>query len=205
MSPDVPLATYDAALQARLAALPAGPRAAFAAACAERLQPAAGTWLQAAGPRGVAVRAALDLAWEGARSGRVASDEAQDLIERCRALLPGPGSADALAPAVEDAVAATIYALEAAAGLDERAAGWAAQRVTDALDTYLLAGEIDPTRADADAAVWAHRLVVAEVARREADLDLLLAAVAWSSTVDAVRQEAARSSALPLDRPEPEG
>jgi hypothetical protein len=135
----------------------------------------------------------------------VASDEAQDLIERCRALLPGPGSADALAPAVEDAVAATIYALEAAAGLDERAAGWAAQRVTDALDTYLLAGEIDPTRADADAAVWAHRLVVAEVARREADLDLLLAAVAWSSTVDAVRQEAARSSALPLDRPEPEG
>jgi hypothetical protein len=205
MSPDVPLAAYDAALEARLAALPAGPRAAFAAACAERLQPAAATWLQAAGPRGGAVRAALDLAWEGARSGHVASVEAQDLIASCRALLPGPGSADALAPAVEDAIAAAIYALEAAADLDERAAGWAAQRVTDAIDTCLLDGEIDPARADVDAAVWAHPLVEAEVARREVVLERLLAAVDWSAVVDAVRHEAAKTSALPLDRPESEG
>jgi hypothetical protein len=200
MSRQVPLAAYDTDLRARLARLPGPSRSAFAVACAERQYPAADAWLRSRGrPGAAAVRAALDLAWDVVRSEGAAPGDAAAAIASCRDLLPDAMSEATLPPDVDDAIAAAAYALEAAAGLDERSAGWAAQRGTDTLDSVLLATVIDPDEPDADERVWAHRLVVAEVERREADLRRLTAATDWPAVIDLLRADAERSPVIPTD------
>jgi uncharacterized protein YjaG (DUF416 family) len=196
----IPLAVYDHDLKAEFSALPVRIQTAFAAACAERLFPAYAEFLRAShrDDDGL-VRHVLDLAWEGAKSGTVADADPNDLFERCVALIPSDEDEDAIPQHADDAIAAAAYALQAAAGLDENAAGWAAQRGTDTLDNYLLSNEIDQSLDDADQRVWEHPLVVAEIQRRAEDLRRLRDVIDWELAVDAVRQEATRTSVLPLD------
>src|SRR4051812_18872086 len=128
----VPLAEYDKDLQASLSRLPRQTQAAFAAACAERLFPAYAAYLSASQrDDGGLVREALDLAWDGAHAGEVVANDPNGLCERCIALIPADGADETIPPHADDAIAAAVYALQAAAGLDEHAAGWAAQRVMD--------------------------------------------------------------------------
>ncbi len=198
----VPLADYDRALKADLKALPQRTRAAFAAACAERLYPAYASFVKASGrDDGGLVRRTLDLAWDGARSGTVAAEDPAALFERCIALIPSDESGEEAIPAhADDAIAAAAYALQAAAGLDDGAAGWAAERVTNCLDSFLLSNEIDIWADDAEQRVWEHPLVVAEVNRRKDDLRRLAETPVWATVVDSVREAATGVSALPLDR-----
>jgi hypothetical protein len=123
------------------------------------------------------------------------------LIELCVALIPGDASAEDPIPAhADDAIAAAAYGLQAAAGLDKNAAGWAAGRVSDSLDNFLLTYEIDLSDPDAEHKVWEHPLVRAEVGRRAADLRRLAEDTDWGAAVDDIRASATRVSALPLDR-----
>jgi Protein of unknown function (DUF416) len=198
----VPLADYDAALKGELKQLPQQTQAAFAAACAERLYPAYAAFVQASGrdDQGL-IRRTLDLAWDGARSGVVAVDDPAGLFEQCVALIPGDESEEDAIPAhADDAIASVAYALQAAAGLDAKAAGWAAEQVTNCLDTFLLSNEIDISAPDAEQRVWEHPLVVTEVHRRNEDLRRLAESPDWETAVDAVRATSAGVSALPLDR-----
>ena len=200
MSPDVPLAAYDAAFKARLATLPGRTRSAVAAACAERLYPAAVAWLRRVGGGGeVIVRSTLDLAWEGARTGGLTSDEARRGIEPCRALLADAGSAEVVPPVVEDAIRRRRVCARGRGGA-RRPGRRMGGPTGDGRSRRLPAGWRDrPGLADADRTVWEHPLVVAEVARREADLRRLEAAD-WAAALAGVRLDAAQTSALPLDR-----
>jgi hypothetical protein len=156
----VPLAEYDLALKAALMALPERTQAAFAAACAERLYPAYGAFARTSGldDEGL-VRKALDLAWQGAKVGVAQEDGPSSLVERCLALIPDDEAEDAIPAHAEDAIASVAYALQAAAGLDPRAAGWAAQRVTNTLDDFVRSKDVDGSLPDAEQRVWEHPLI----------------------------------------------
>ena len=196
----VPLAEYDAALRATLSTLPQQVQGAFAAACAERLYPSYAAFLTATrrDDEGL-VRYALNVAWEGARTRAVPEIDPNALFERCVTLIPRDGREDVIPPHADDAIASAAYALQAAAGLDDDAAGWAAQRVTDSLDNYLLSTEIDINEADAEQRVWQHPLIQAEITRREDDLRQLSDPSEWAGAVDIVRARARGVSALPLE------
>lgn len=199
----IPLAEYQTALRARLMVLSVRTQAAFAAACAERLYPAYAAFMEASGrdDHGL-VRRSLDLAWDGATSGAVPVADPAGLFEQCVALISGDGSELGAIPAhADDAIASAAYALQAAAGLDDAAAGWAAERATNSLDDFLRSSEIDDVADwEADRRVWEHPLVAAEVARREDDLRRLADSSDWGAAVDAVRRAATGVSALPCDR-----
>ena len=197
----VPLAEYDLALKAALMTLPERTQAAFAAACAERLYPAYAAFMRASGrDDGGLVRQALDLAWSGAKAGVVQEDDPSSLVERCVALIPDGEAEDAIPAHADDAIASVAYALQAAAGLDPGASGWAAQRVTDALDDFVRSNDVDATLPDPEQRVWEHPLIRTEISRREDDLRRLGSASDWPAAVDAVRASATAVSALPLER-----
>jgi hypothetical protein len=198
----VPLADYDAEVKAALKGLPHRTQAAFAAACAERLYPAFAEFVKGSrrDDHGL-VRRTLDLAWEGARSGAVPLTNAAAMFEQCVALIPSDQSDEDPLPAhAEDAIASAAYALQAAANLDENAAGWAAQRVTDCLDNFLLSNDIGISQPNAEQLVSEHPLMTAEITRRKEDLRRLADPSDWLAAVDDVRAAAAARSALPLDR-----
>ena len=197
----VPLASYDEALKAALKMLPRRTQGAFAAACAERLYPAYAAYAQRSGldDEGL-VRRALDLAWAWAKTGVIEDPDPSDLVERCAGLIPGIDAEDAIPAYADDAIASAAYALQAAAGLDDAAAGWAAQRGTDSLDDFLLSDEIDISVPGAERRVWEHPLTSAEISRRDQDLRRLNGSSDWDVAVDAVRADATGVSALPLDR-----
>lgn len=197
----VPLADYDKSLMASLGTLPKQAQAGFAAACAERLYPSYAAFLGVSkrDDHGL-VRHALDVAWEGAKTGVVADADSSGLVERCVTVIPADDAEDPIPVHADDAIASVAYALQAAAGLDPRAAGWAAEQVTDSLDNFLLSNEIDINDPDGEQRVWDHPLVKAEVARREEDLRRLHGPLDWGEAVDAVRARATGMSALPLER-----
>ena len=131
----------------------------------------------------------------------VAADDPADLFEQCVALIPGDQTGEEAIPAhADDAIASVAYALQAAAGLDDKAAGWAAEQVTNCLDTFLLSNEIEISAPDAEQRVWEHPLVVAEVRRRKDDLQRLAEGPDWGAAVEAVRATSTGVSALPLDQ-----
>ena len=195
------LAEYDRALKVDLKAMPRREQAAFAAACAERLHPAYVANLEASGrdDDGL-IRRALDLAWDGATTGGVPDADSSEVVEQCVALIPGADAEFTVPPFVDDSIAAVAYALTAAIGLDPNAAGWAATRVTDALDDFVRSTDIEAALPGAGQRVWDHPLVQVEIGRRRKDLEGLLASSDWAATVAAVRMNAARVSALPLDQ-----
>ena len=198
---DVPLAEYGRVLKASLATLPLRTQGAFAAACAERLYPAYAAYrLVSGGDDEGLVRQALDLAWQQAEMGADLDVDPGSLVERCVALLTGDETEDVIPAHADDAIASVAYALQAAAGLDPRASGWAAERVTDTIDTFILSNDIDDTLPDADRRVWEHPLMRAEISRREDDLRRLDSSSDWRAAVDAVHASATRASALPLER-----
>jgi uncharacterized protein YjaG (DUF416 family) len=192
----------------RLAALPAWQQAAFAASCAERMYPAYAAFRSASRTDdGGLIRRALDLAWESAATGSISDSDPAALFERCVALIPDQEADFTIPDHAEDAISAAAYALQAAAGLSDEAAGSAASVGTDALDSFLLDSGAVPwtatTRADRaqmDQRVWQHSLVQAEVARREADLTRLASSANRGTSVGELRARATGDSLLPLDQ-----
>lgn len=128
-------------------------------------------------------------------------DNPANLFERVVGLIPHAESDEDAIPAhAEDGIASAAYAFQAAAGLDDRAAGFAAEVVTNTLDNFVQNAGIDINAPDGEREVWEHPLVVAEVNRRRVDLDELANAPSWDLAVEAVRARASGVSALPLDQ-----
>jgi uncharacterized protein YjaG (DUF416 family) len=208
-----PAVEYASGLKVRIAALPAWQQAAFAASCAERLYPAYAAFRSVSGTDdGGLVRRALDLAWEGAATGSISEEDPGALVERCVALIPDQEADFTIPDHADDGIAAAAYALEAAAGLSDEAAGWAAMRGTDALDAFLInsgavpwTGATRVERAQMDQRVWRHDLVQAEVARREADLARLASSVEREASIRELRGRAVGVSLLPLDQLDHDG
>jgi uncharacterized protein YjaG (DUF416 family) len=206
--PVFPAVDYAKGLAGQLRGMAVWARTAFAAACAERLQPAYVAFRETSGTAdGGIVRRALDLAWEGAMRDALPQPGLEELIERCIELIPGQDDDFTIPTYADDAIAATVYALKAVATLDADAPGWAAERGTEAIDVFLTSsgGVADWSGAGREGAetssqqVFRHPLFRAELARRESDL----ARLAQGDREDAVRDVRARAmgtSLLPLDR-----
>jgi len=172
-----PLPFDEIELSRKIEQLPAQVRAAFAAACTERMLPAYARF-SAKTNRGdprileqILTRLWKDLAGEPMSDGDL---EAQ--IETCMELIPreddGPWVIEQAA--AEDATAALAYALRCRRSGLAKEAAWAARRAYEALDDYAINhANIDTNIAGAEAQVLAHPLVQAELARQERDLDEL--------------------------------
>jgi hypothetical protein len=194
------LAEYDEREELRLGSLNPGRRAAFAAACAERLFRTYDSYRSSVGSdtRRV-VRQALDLAWQAARGADVDASTAQSAVDACVQLIPGQDDDFTVPAYVDDAIAAAAYAVAAAADLFPRAAAWAAQRGTDTLANYLLDTVVDHRSPDASEMVSGHPLVLVELERRAVDLQRLTSSN-WRAEIDAMRLDATASTVLPLDQ-----
>jgi hypothetical protein len=146
------------------------------------------------------VRGALDLAWDVVRSDAVGRSDPR-VVERCNKAARActelvSDEPEAVRRQADVAVAAVVYALQAAADTDRDAAAYAARQVTDALDDRLRLHEIDRSDPEEDRRVWEHPLVMREVARRVEDLEELRGAGDWRVAVEAVRSRAASHPAL---------
>lgn len=160
-------------------------RAAFAAACAERLLPA---YISYSGRHETGspetLRAALDGAWDVAHGRRLAFDPVE-VFERCAALVPGDDEyTNEGSECADDAAASVACAVDAAGSGDARKAAFSARRCYEALDTYLASElNIDFNYPGAEARVLGHPLVQAEFARQCRDLEDLAAAGADAAAV----------------------
>jgi uncharacterized protein YjaG (DUF416 family) len=158
--------------------LPEPARAAFAAACAERLLPAYHKF-SARSNRGDPriLEQILTRLWTDLSGEPMSEAETEAQIDACMGLIPqeddGPWVAEQAA--AEDAVAAIAYALRCRRSGLAKEAAWAARRAYEALDDYVINHEnVDTNIAGAEAQVLAHPLVQAELARQQQDLDDLL-------------------------------
>lgn len=179
-------------LLARLERLPPPFRAAFAAACAERLLPAyAGFFARTGRGAPLSLADALERLWLDLEGDSMSTYELQKELSRATALITDededdwvPGWAQA-----DDAAAAVAYAVRCRQGGQAQDAAWAARRAYEALD-HLLRHREDIGLGDPSAAAqmpanlgalaeveWAlaHPIVQAELARQRRDLDELLA------------------------------
>jgi uncharacterized protein YjaG (DUF416 family) len=167
-------------LRMRLAALPRQRRVVFAAACAQRLLPSYERYQarrNADAPNEIA--AILERIWRDVCGERIGAEELQRLIDRSMAIIPREDTEVWLPEqaAAEDAVAALAYALRCRQNGEAQEAVWAARRVYEALDHFVLnRDDIDTNSAAAEERVVADPLIQAEISRQDRDADELLSA-----------------------------
>jgi len=162
-----------------LARIPRPARVAFAAACAERLAPAYQLFSETAGRGEAALLASiLDKLWADLQGTPMTSAELSADIDRCAALIPGEEDipwTEEQAPA-EDYVSALTYALRCRQGGEAKEAAWSGQCAYEALYYEV---ERQESRGETHALDFKrateHRLVQAELARQQRDLDELKA------------------------------
>jgi uncharacterized protein YjaG (DUF416 family) len=177
-------------------------RAAFAAACAQRLRGAYADFCARTG-RGDfrALDAILLRLWGDVTSAaRMSDGEVADQIEACMALIPQeddrPWASEQ--PAAEGAGAALAYALRCRLTGNPQEAAWAARSVYDAVDNFVIANPaIDISAPGAEARVLASPLVQAELARQIRDINELSSR---DASISAVRERAMAESAVPSAR-----
>lgn len=152
-------------------------RAAFATACAGRLQEAYAKFAMRTG-RGdsAAFTAILGTLWNDLAGGK-ADSETDQLVEESMRLIPQEDENEwALdQAAAEDAGSALTYALRCRRSGSVMDAVWAARRAYEALDQYVINHEnIDPNLPGSEVLVAAHGLIQAELKRQQRDLNELL-------------------------------
>jgi len=169
----------EANIVARLAQMPAQRRAAFAAACAQRLLPAYSRFASMTGMGdSEGVRSSLESIWKDLVGERILSEEeVSEAITSCTDRIPteeSPGWVPEQAVA-EDAATAVVYALRCLKNGEAQEAAWAARCAYEAIDHYVINHEnIDLNTPGAEALIISHPLIQAEMARQRRDLDQLL-------------------------------
>ena len=165
-------------LIARLDSLPREHRAAFAAACAERLFPAYVRFsreARQAAPE--TLRTALNLLWDDLMGVPQPEQEVRASARTCLALVPSeedePSDAQ---PYAEDAATALGYALEARVSTGSQEAMWSARRAYETLDRFVMFDDSGVVVTANERRLLEHPLVQAELARQHRDLDELLTA-----------------------------
>jgi uncharacterized protein YjaG (DUF416 family) len=194
-------------LTERLMALPSQLRVAFAAACAQRLLPA----YQKCGlrSRSAAVNevvAMLERIWRDLAGDSLSTEELERLAERAMAIIPRE-DADEWLPgqaAAEDAAAALAYALRCRQNGEAQEAAWAARRVYEALDHFIIERDnVDTNLPGAEARVLSDPLIQAELDRQDRDIDELLAA-ADEGVSSRIRARAVTEAKSLFDGPTPQ-
>src|SRR5258708_22370452 len=168
----------EARLRVLLSELPQDLRSAFSAACAQRLAPAYNKYWKVSGSHADdKVTAALEALWDDLRGVKPLGDEELDsLSETVLQLVPDEDEAsNAGTPYAEDAAAAVAFALRVRRTGAIQDAVWAARRVYEVLDNYVIraAGEQD---IDEEKAL-SHPLIQRELERQERDISLLQSAI----------------------------
>jgi uncharacterized protein YjaG (DUF416 family) len=163
-------------LRGELDRLPRTHRAAFAAACAERLFPAYVRFSEEARTGDVeTLRGALSRLWQDLAGDALSELEIHGAARRCLALVPPEEPWLESQPSAEDAAASVVYALQSRVNEGSQEALWSARRAYDALDS-LVRGDRPavPVTASPDQRALEHELVQAELARQARDLQELL-------------------------------
>jgi uncharacterized protein YjaG (DUF416 family) len=165
-------------LKAQLDRLPREHRAAFAAACAERLFPAYKRFARDAGQADPErLRTALDRLWNDLMGEPQTEQEVRASAKTCLALVPSEEDEPTDAqPYAEDAVAALVYALEARASARSQEAAWSARRAFEALHQFVMFDDSGVVVTANEQRLLEHPLVQAELARQHRDMDELLTA-----------------------------
>jgi uncharacterized protein YjaG (DUF416 family) len=148
-------------------------RAAFAAACTERMLPAYMKFAQRSSPGdGPIVRDILDDLWTQIKRGRVDLDTLSHHVQTCELLIPhedpsGTGYA-------QDTGIALVCALKAALTGDLDDAIWPARLAWDLLDDHVIhILKIEVNAPGAQKAIESHPTVQAEFRRQRADMEAL--------------------------------
>lgn len=169
-------------LRARLTALPSKLRVVFAAACAQRLLPA---YERYSGRRHSTeaneVAAMLERIWRDLGGDPVGAEELQRLVDHAMAIIPREDTNEWVPEqaAAEDAAAALAYALRCRQNGEAQEAAWAARRVYEALDHFVIErDDVDTNVPGAEDRVLSDPLIQAELERQHRDIDELLLAVA---------------------------
>ena len=187
--------------------LPRQLRVAFAAACAERLLP---SYFGFAGRTGRGnsneLASILQCIWDDLLGKTMTPEALQVKLDNCMRLVPeeDEGAFADGQPYAEDAAAALAYTLRCRVSGKSQDAAWAARRVYDALDHYVINREgIDPNEPGADERVLSDPIVQAELLRQRWDLDELLRAADQPDQGEAIKrlQQRARRDAAGLFRP----
>jgi hypothetical protein len=187
---------YDEAALARdLARVGTNSRVVFAASCAERLLPAYAEYCARVG-RGdqAALPEILGQIWQHLLGDEMSTEELRLALRRCMALIPGEDDepwVDEQAYA-DDAVSAIAYTLRALENGDPQEAAWAARRVYEAADHYV----IHRLAVEGESPVLAHPIVQGELARQRRDLEELLGAQQESAALFGSFRDRARAEAL---------
>jgi uncharacterized protein YjaG (DUF416 family) len=169
----------EVALRDRLGWIPAVLRATFAASSAQRLLPAYLVFAQKMEPAGGRLLVSLldQLWWELEEGKAAAVSQMQRKIAIATGLIPGK-DAEGTAPGqayAEDAAAAVTYALRCQRNGEAQEAAWAARRVYEALDHFVIAQEkIDVNHPGAEKQILAHPLIQVELLRQRRDIDALM-------------------------------
>jgi uncharacterized protein YjaG (DUF416 family) len=153
-------------------------RAAFAAACAERLLIGYAKYSAKTGKSGVnELKRILNRLWLDIGGQRMTDDAVKTFIENCLQLIPKEEGSAWLPeqPAADDAASAVAYALRCRVSGQACEAVCAAQRAYDTLDDYVRDHEgIDTNIPGAEGKILSHPLIQKEFARQRRDLDELL-------------------------------
>lgn len=169
--------TFDKTeLEGRIQQLPTINRAAFAAACAERMAPSYEAYSARSGNADFKVyNELLARLWTDLEGQRMSDAEIDANIERAEELVPPEDSSWVPEyPAADDAAAGLAYSFECRRNESAKEAVWAASRAYEAIDDYVITNEnVDTAAPGAESEILSHRLVQAELARQSRDLDEL--------------------------------
>ncbi|HEY3176230.1 MAG TPA: DUF416 family protein [Candidatus Polarisedimenticolia bacterium] len=176
--------------------LPPKLRAAFAAACAQRLLPAYDSFARKS-HRGDSLRLAsiLERLWSDLQGHPMPKEELSANLATCMSLIPAEDDAPWFEEQAyaEDAGAAIAYALRALAGGDSQEAAWAGRRAYEAVDHHLTHRVgIDASGPGGEEQLRLHPLVQAELSRQRRDLEELRQAADAGDTaiVERIRSRA---------------
>lgn len=185
-------------LREQLDRLPREHRAAFAAACAERLFSAYVRFSHEAGsadPK--TLRAALDALWDDLTGKPLSELELRAAVKKCRALVPSEEDEPSdEQPCAEDAVVALVYAWEARVKQSSQEAAWSARRAYEALDHFVMFDDSGVVVTANERRLLEHPLVQAELARQKRDLDELAVEGQDVGSVAARLRERAKEKAV---------
>jgi uncharacterized protein YjaG (DUF416 family) len=195
-------------LLSRLTALPSQLRVAFAAACAQRLLPAYERYRVRSNSAGAnEVATMLERIWRDLAGDPVSPEELQGFVDRAMAIIPRE-DADEWLPgqaAAEDAAAALAYVVRCRQNGEAQEAVWAARRVYEALDHFVIErDDVDTNLPGAEDRVLTDPLIQAELDRQHRDIDELLLAAADERVSARIRARAETDAKSLLDGPRPQ-
>lgn len=161
-----------------LARVPEKLRVVYAATGAERLFPAYERYLNQSGKKyEVNLKDLLERLWLDLCGNTMSHSEIDDAIEKCMTVIQDINDSEWIPgwEAADGAATSVCYAFRCRKTGDPQEAAWAARRVYETLDHFIIDQEnIDINQPEAESRVLAHPLMQAELVRLRRDLHELL-------------------------------